>query len=821
MQFILLKSKSILTNDEKNHIRKEFYETNSIITESNDYEWTSTDGKTFFIGKNPNIEIYKKYNVFNIDINNNLSFIHGWLKKENEDKLLHAFEFDESLTNDELDGFFISAFIKSDGNGEFFSSVYYPAIYYIEQNEKFAISNRISTLAHVFNNKTLNKRHIASHIEYQHNPLTFETMYENIFQIPFGTKIYFNDTLTFHTEHDLFYSESLEKSYKQDSKKYWDECYEKLSSQVLAFINLGIMDNLTMGISGGLDSRLIFSLYSDYVHSMFTWGPSFSPEVIVGHMIAEKFNIEHNLPNINGGSTARADNLLEKMPSHIFCCEFEQCPWDLVTFGQKNDKISLSGHEFMRTKPFLAKKTIDDILNEERNKYKQYNNYNGFLPINDNIQSQIIYQNENIAREYLSDLHDIQKYPFIKRVFNRGRWCSRNHDITFDRSFYICHFLSNTVLKYVYNSSVESISRQDITYEIMKRAEPSLLEIPFFGQSLVQNPIPPIQNKIPGKLYYKNVYLVEYFDYIKEFILENFNYIEDIAVKEFILNLTKEQVHADSFISQVLYDLLQSIILIKTNDFKDLKNSLSLGWEISEKEVLNTYNEDCVTAFVEYNKDIVHLKKKVKFLENEIENLMNEYDKNMNMPTCCPICGNKVDDFSLVENKKDRCPYCKSVSRHRLFYLFFKKHTSIFEKDSKILYFNPEYVLYTPLKTKENINLITVSFNNTDLNIIDEIVNIESFDYGENNFDLIFIDSKIQDNLDSEKVSQKLYKIIKPYSDGGLLVLRSPAYNNLTKDALELAGFKIQEYGVDNLLSLGDSKKYNINGNLKIIVCKK
>ena len=31
--------------------RKEFYETNSIITESNDYEWTSTDGKTFFIGK--------------------------------------------------------------------------------------------------------------------------------------------------------------------------------------------------------------------------------------------------------------------------------------------------------------------------------------------------------------------------------------------------------------------------------------------------------------------------------------------------------------------------------------------------------------------------------------------------------------------------------------------------------------------------------------------------------------------------------------------------------------------------------------------------
>ena len=192
MQFILLKSKSILTNDEKEHIRKEFNETNSIIAESNDYEWTSTDGKTFFIGKNPNIDIYTKYNVFNID-NNNLSFIHGWLKKEKEDKLLQAFEFDEFLKNDELDGFFISAFIKSDGNGEFFNSVYYPAIYYIEQNEKFAISNRISTLAHVFNNKTLNKRHIASHIEYQHNPLTFETMYENIFQIPFGTKIILND----------------------------------------------------------------------------------------------------------------------------------------------------------------------------------------------------------------------------------------------------------------------------------------------------------------------------------------------------------------------------------------------------------------------------------------------------------------------------------------------------------------------------------------------------------------------------------------------------------------------------------------------------
>ena len=553
---------------------------------------------------------------------------------------------------------------------------------------------------------------------------------------------------------------------------------------------------------------------------MFTWGPTFSPEVIIGRMIAEKFNVEHSLPNVNGNDSARTDNLLEKIPLHIFCCEFEQCPWDLVTFGQKNDKVSLSGHEFMRTKPFLAEKTIKDIITEEKTKYKNLNKYNGFLPINDNIQSQIINQHENIAKEYLSNMHDIQKYPFIKRVFNRGRWCSRNHDVTFDRTFYICHFLSNTALKYAYNTPVENISQQEITYEIMKRAEPSLLDIPFFGQSLLQNPIPPIQNKIPGKLYYKNMYLVEYFDYIKEFILENFNYIEDIAVKEFILNLTKEQVHANSFISQVLYDFLQSIILIKTDDFKDLKNSLSLGWKISEKEVLNTYNEDCVTAFVEYNKDIVNLKKKVNSLEKEIAKLMKE-NENYNIPTFCPICGNEVDNFLLIENKKDRCPHCKSVSRQRLFYLFFKNYTSIFEKNSKILYFNPEYVLYTPLKNNKNVNLITVSSNNGKSNITDKCVNIENLDYEKNSFDLIFADSKIQKNINHRKASKKLYDIVKPYSEGGLLVLRSPAYNNLTKESLELVGFKIKEYDIENLLSLNESRKYNIKGNLKIIVCKK
>ena len=104
MQYLLIKSK--IPFDEKNikKIKQDFEETTTILARHVNYEWISNDKKTLFIGRNPKLEIYDKYTVFNVDENNNLSFIHGWLKNENEDKLMNAINLDKTPY---LDGFFL------------------------------------------------------------------------------------------------------------------------------------------------------------------------------------------------------------------------------------------------------------------------------------------------------------------------------------------------------------------------------------------------------------------------------------------------------------------------------------------------------------------------------------------------------------------------------------------------------------------------------------------------------------------------------------------------------------------------------------------
>lgn len=80
MQFVLYHSHNQIDNIKQEEIREIFNNTTSIRCNSIEYEWMADNKKTFFIGRNPDIVTYKKYQVFD-DSENNLSFIHGWIKK--------------------------------------------------------------------------------------------------------------------------------------------------------------------------------------------------------------------------------------------------------------------------------------------------------------------------------------------------------------------------------------------------------------------------------------------------------------------------------------------------------------------------------------------------------------------------------------------------------------------------------------------------------------------------------------------------------------------------------------------------------------------
>lgn len=81
-----------------------------------------------------------------------------------------------------------------------------------------------------------------------------------------------------------------------------------------------------------------------------------------------------------------------------------------------------------------------------------------------------------------------------------------------------------------------------------------------------------------------------------------------------------------------MYNILQYIVLLKADDFSDLKNDLSFDWRINEEEIIDDYEENCLNAFIQYNQDIVNLKKEKKLLaeENNVlnESLNNKVDNN-------------------------------------------------------------------------------------------------------------------------------------------------------------------------------------------------
>ena len=154
------------------------------------------------------------------------------------------------------------------------------------------------------------------------------------------------------------------------------------------------------------------------------------------------------------------------------------------------------------------------------------------------------------------------------------------------------------------------------------------MEIPLFNNQFAQHPIPPIENKIPGKLNYKNVYLVKYYDYIYKYIKDNYHLINDFIQESFIDQLTLNNLENNVRLSQKVYNILEAIVLLKTENMYDLKNELDVNFEVESEKNIDTTDEDTIKAMIEYNKDIVKLKQEKNLKNKDMDNI-NKLAKDM------------------------------------------------------------------------------------------------------------------------------------------------------------------------------------------------
>ena len=81
-------------------------------------------------------------------------------------------------------------------------------------------------------------------------------------------------------------------------------------------------------------------------------------------------------------------------------------------------------------------------------------------------------------------------------------------------------------------------------------------------------------------------------------------------------------------LSQKVYNILEAIVLLKTENMYDLKNELDVNFEVESEKNIDTTDEDTIKAMIEYNKDIVKLKQEKNLKNKDMDNI-NKLAKDM------------------------------------------------------------------------------------------------------------------------------------------------------------------------------------------------
>ncbi len=140
----------------------------------------------------------------------------------------------------------------------------------------------------------------------------------------------------------------------------------------------------------------------------------------------------------------------------------------------------------------------------------------------------------------------------------------------------------------------------------------------------------------------------------------------------------------------------------------------------------------------------------------------------------CPVCGSKYDKFlpygrgpSARENAL--CPWCLSLERHRLMYLYMKRKTNFFSGSPlKVLHVAPEYCFINRFEKIPNMEYLTADIESPLAKIKMDIHNIP---FEKDVFDVVICNHVMEHVEDYVKATSELHRVLKP---GGWGLIQSP-----------------------------------------------
>lgn len=319
-------------------------------------------------------------------------------------------------------------------------------------------------------------------------PFSRDALFEGVSAVPQGAQIRIAsgrpDIVS--PPGDFLFSDVLAEKYVADRQAYWDEAFEGLKC-LLKVVDLTDLP-ITFPLSGGKDSRLLLALlisagYKERVAEVFTNGPPVSPEVISAELVTQHWGLKHVARFDATATTADRQTITAHLPLHLFVSEGEMTPMDLISraeprrnfelHGQEAGLRNIAGRQDVDTKDavlswfkrHLASGDVCGVLHPEARE-KNLRDIEGFVDLA---------QADGTPFAQMPSRHRIQ--------YRMARWVGRVWRAHNAIGFAPFIFVSEVVVRSTYNAGPRARYLEEFHFEMLRRIDPKLVEIPFAGQT--------------------------------------------------------------------------------------------------------------------------------------------------------------------------------------------------------------------------------------------------------------------------------------------------------------------------------------------------
>lgn len=146
------------------------------------------------------------------------------------------------------------------------------------------------------------------------------------------------------------------------------------------------------------------------------------------------------------------------------------------------------------------------------------------------------------------------------------------------------------------------------------------------------------------------------------------------------------------------------------------------------------------------------------------------------LPRCCPVCENGFDrflPFGLIRREEALCPYCQSLERHRLLWLFLQKGTNLLDGSPKrLLHVAPEAGLGRLLQGIRGIEYLSSDYAPGRAMVQ---MDITSIDMPDSSFDIVICNHVLEHVSDDRKAMAEFVRVLRPE---GWAILQVPMTDN-------------------------------------------